>query len=100
MRNDTVSLAPGTGGAFDGRSAGLVVAALNAFSAMLRASGGMGPRAIRQTVRGPGSAPFPLRSRGRALARWYAARPATCAQPATLHQPHVRRLRHSPVTAC
>src|SRR5262245_2453340 len=40
MRSDTISFAPGTAGAFGGRSAGLVVAALNAFSAALRRSGG------------------------------------------------------------
>ena len=40
MRNETISLAPGIAGAFDGRSAGFVVTALKAFSAALRISGG------------------------------------------------------------
>ena len=39
MRNDTISFAPGSEGAFGGgASTGLVVAALNAFSAAVRAS--------------------------------------------------------------
>jgi hypothetical protein len=39
MRSDTVSLAPGSDGVAGGRSAGLVVAALKAFSAKERVSG-------------------------------------------------------------
>jgi hypothetical protein len=41
MRTDTISLAPGSEGAFGGSSGGgLVVAVLNAFSAAERVSGG------------------------------------------------------------
>jgi hypothetical protein len=38
MRNDTTSFAPGSEGAFGGASTGLVIAALNAFSAAVRVS--------------------------------------------------------------
>ena len=45
MRSDTVSFAPGIDGAFDGKSAGLVVRVLKAFSASERESR-VGSRAI------------------------------------------------------
>jgi hypothetical protein len=38
MRNETISFVPGSDGAFGGPSTGLVVTALNAFSAAVRAS--------------------------------------------------------------